>query len=281
MSSLGQLVAGIAHEINNPINFIYANLTHLNHYQASLFRLLQLYQQHYPQPDTEIQKEQDNIDLAFITQDFSQILTSMKVGTERIRKIVLSLRNFSRLDESELKPVDIHEGIESTLVILQSQLKESNTHPPIKIIKEYGKLPLIECHAGQLNQVFMNLLVNAIDALEACVTTPELQGVSTGSSVRLRTQNALKILIKTELLGSEAVIRIIDNGIGMTENTRHKLFDPFFTTKEVGKGTGLGLSVSYQIVTKKHYGQLSCNSEFGKGAEFIIQIPIAPEFRRK
>ena len=282
MSSLGQLVAGIAHEINNPISFIYANLSYLNQYQANLFKLLKLYQQHYPQPDTEIQQEQDNIDLAFITEDFSQILTSMKVGTERIRKIVLSLRNFSRLDESEVKPVDIHEGIESTLFILQSQLKESNAHPTIKVIKEYGKLPLVECHAGQLNQVFMNLLRNSIDALETCVTTSELQEVSIGSAIKLKPQNALKILIKTEFLeNEEVVIRIIDNGIGMTENTRHRIFDPFFTTKEVGKGTGLGLSVSYQIVTEKHQGQLSCNSELGKGAEFIIQIPIAPECHKK
>lgn len=281
MSSLGQLVAGIAHEINNPVNFIYANLSYLNQYQVNLFKLLRLYQQYYPQPDAEIQKEQDNIDLSFITQDFSQILKSMKVGTERIRKIVLSLRNFSRLDESEVKPVDIHEGIESTLAILQSQLKESNTHPAIKVIKEYGKLPPVECHVGQLNQVFMNLLMNSIDALETYVNTSQLQEILTDSAIQLKTQDALKILIKTELLENEVVIRIIDNGMGMTENTRHKLFDPFFTTKEVGKGTGLGLSVSYQIVTEKHQGQLSCNSELGKGAEFIIQIPIAPEFHKK
>jgi signal transduction histidine kinase/HAMP domain-containing protein len=275
MSSLGQLVAGIAHEINNPVSFIYANLTYLNQYQADLFKLLQLYQQHYPQPNAEIRREQDTIDLAFISQDFSQILASMKVGTERIRKIVLSLRNFSRLDESEVKSVDIHEGIESTLLMLQSQLKESTTYPAIKITKEYGDLPLVECHAGQLNQVFMNVLMNAIDALKTCVITSEIQDLSTGLAIQLKSQDALKILIKTELLENEVIIRIIDNGIGMTEDTRHRLFDPFFTTKEVGKGTGLGLSVSYQIVTEKHQGQLSCNSELGKGAEFIIQIPIA------
>ncbi|NJR37810.1 MAG: GAF domain-containing protein [Leptolyngbyaceae cyanobacterium CSU_1_4] len=275
MSSLGQLVAGIAHEINNPISFIYANLTYLNQYQTDLFKLLQLYQQHYPQPAAEIQKERNRIDLAFISRDFSQILASMKVGTERIRKIVLSLRNFSRLDESEVKPVDIHEGIESTLFMLQSQLKASQTHPAIKIIREYADLPLIECYAGQMNQVFMNILMNAIDALKTCVSTPDLQDLPTGSATWLKTQDTLKILIKTELVGDDVVIRIIDNGIGMTENTRHRLFDPFFTTKEVGKGTGLGLSVSYQIVTEKHHGQLSCNSEWGKGAEFVIQIPIA------
>jgi len=284
MSSLGQLVAGIAHEINNPISFIYANLTYLNQYQTDLFKLLQLYQQHYPKPDIEIQRKQDDVDLAFITKDFSKILTSMNVGTERIRKIVLSLRNFSRLDESEVKPVDIHEGIESTLVILQSQLKKSKTRSAIEVIKEYGKLPLLECYAGQLNQVLMNLLMNAIDALETCIDTSELQKVSAdsaGSASKLKTQDALKIFIRTEFLENEVVIRIIDNGSGMTENTRHRLFDPFFTTKEVGKGIGLGLSVSYQIVTEKHHGQLSCNSELGKGTEFIIQIPIAPEFHQK
>jgi signal transduction histidine kinase len=275
MSSLGQLVAGVAHEINNPINFIYANLTYLNQYQVDLFKLLQLYQQHYPQPIAEIQKEQENIDLPFLTQDFSQILTSMKIGAERVRKIVLSLRNFSRLDESEIKPVDIHEGIESALVILQSQLKESNMRPAIEIIREYGNLPLVECYAGQLNQVFMNILVNAVDSLETWAELSKLQPLTTVSAAQLK-PDGLRILIKTEAIENEVVIRIIDNGMGMTEATRHKLFDPFFTTKEVGKGTGLGLSVSYQIVTTKHRGYLTCNSELGKGAEFVVQIPIAP-----
>jgi signal transduction histidine kinase/HAMP domain-containing protein len=272
MSSLGQLVAGVAHEINNPINFIYANLSYLNQYQIDLFKLLCLYQHHFPTPPAEIQAEQDTIDLNFLTQDFSQILTSMKVGADRIRKIVLSLRNFSRLDESEMKPVDLHEGIESTLVILQSQLKEQDHRPAIQIIREYGKLPLLECYAGQLNQVFMNLLVNAIDAIDAkAISKAKSQG-----SVKIKTQDDLSITIRTMHQDSHIFVRILDNGAGMSEQTQRKLFDPFFTTKDVGRGTGLGLSVSYQIVAEKHNGQLYCLSELGEGSEFVIQLPIAP-----
>jgi signal transduction histidine kinase/HAMP domain-containing protein len=272
MSSLGQMVAGVAHEINNPINFIYANLSYLNQYQIDLFKLLQLYQQHYPTPSQDIQREQENIDLNFLTQDFSQILTSMKVGAERIRKIVLSLRNFARLDEAEMKPVDLHEGIESTLVILQSQLKEQDHRPAIEIIREYGKLPLLECYAGQLNQVFMNILVNAIDAIDTKMFT---RAKSEGS-VKIKTQETLSIKIRTTHEDNYIFVRFSDNGIGMSEQTQGKLFDPFFTTKAVGKGTGLGLSVSYQIVTEQHQGQIYCSSEFGTGSEFVLQLPIVP-----
>ncbi|OLP16558.1 histidine kinase [Leptolyngbya sp. 'hensonii'] len=266
MSGLGQLVAGIAHEINNPINFIYGNIQHANEYIQDLIGLLQLYQQSYPEPRSDIQARTEEIDITFLLEDLPQLLNSMKVGTDRIRQIVLSLRNFSRLDEAEMKAVDIHEGIDSTLLILQSRLKARGDCPAVKVIKNYGNLPLVECYAGQLNQVFMNLLSNAIDALEA----PQPHHSRSGTSCHTST-----ITITTEVDDcDQAVIRIGDNGPGMTEAVRARLFDPFFTTKPVGKGTGLGLSISYQIVVEKHQGTLHCISEPGMGAEFRIEIPL-------
>ena len=260
MSSLGQLVAGVAHEINNPINFIYGNITYAHQYTQDLLDLLLLYQQHYPNPLPEIQEKIETIELDFLVEDLSKLLYSMKTGAERIGEIVLSLRNFSRLDEAEMKPVDIHEGIDSTLLILQHRLKAKPDRPAIQVIKEYGNLPLIECYAGQMNQVFMNLLANAIDALE---------------ERSKKEPNLLpNIRIRTEKINSKiVVIRIADNGTGMSENVRRKLFDPFFTTKPVGKGTGLGLSISYHIVVEKHRGQLKCISTPGEGTELAIEIP--------
>ncbi|HEY9909394.1 MAG TPA: ATP-binding protein, partial [Thermosynechococcaceae cyanobacterium] len=281
MSSLGQLVAGVAHEINNPINFIYANLTYANQYQADLLRLLHLYQTHYPNPVPALQAEIETIDLAFLTEDFSRILDSMKVGSDRIREIVLSLRNFSRLDEAEMKPVNIHEGIDSTLVILQSQLKEQRIRkqgieylrPAIAVVKNYGELPLVECYAGQLNQVFINLLTNAIDALDAHYANAAIG--SHFAPTRSIGAPPLTIWIRTEYLAQEQVsIHITDNGLGMDADTKRKLFDPFFTTKDVGEGTGLGLSITYQIVVGQHRGRLLCHSEPGQGAEFVVEIPI-------
>lgn len=266
MSSLGQLVAGVAHEINNPVNFIYGNLSHANDYTQDLLHLIELYQNHYPDPVPEIQEEVDNIELDFLMEDLPKLLTSMKVGADRIQQIVASLRTFSRMDEAEMKAVNIHDGIDSTLMILQHRLKAKHNHPEIPVIKEYANLPLVECYAGQLNQVFMNVLSNALDALEE----RDLQ-----RSVDEMRQNPSIISITTEMPKPDRVIvRIADNGAGMTETVRNRLFDPFFTTKPVGKGTGMGLSISYQIVTDRHGGSLQCTSSPGNGAEFAIEIPL-------
>ncbi|MDZ7961250.1 MAG: ATP-binding protein [Aulosira sp. DedQUE10] len=264
MSSLGQLVAGIAHEINNPVNFIYGNSIIANEYADNLLKLILLYQEYYPQARTEVQIYTDDIELDFIQQDLPRVLSSMKNGANRISEIVQSLRTFSRLDEADIKQVDIHEGIDSTLLILKSTLKGKAGKPDIQLSKQYGKLSKIECYPGQLNQVFMHIISNAIDA------------INTALKMKINTLNGYhgKITICTEVLNSnEIMIRIIDNGCGMTEEVRQKIFDPFFTTKPVGSGTGLGMSVSYQII-QMHNGHLQCVSVPGQGTEFQIQIPI-------
>jgi len=287
MSSLGQLVAGVAHEINNPVNFINGNLIHAEDYITSLMDLVYLYQKYYPTPIDEIQQLIADIDLEFVLDDLPKLLSSMKIGAERIRQIVLSLRNFSRLDEAEKKPVNIHEGIDNTLLILHSRLKSAGKNTGIEVIKEYGNLPLVECYPGQLNQVFMNILSNAIDALEDR-PAPRIIKIST-STIHRQTMTPKKCEISSNFsrfpsynlaedrqLGYDSVlICISDNGQGMTEAVRSRLFDPFFTTKPVGKGTGLGLSISYQIVVEKHGGTIQCFSEPGAGSEFWVQIPIA------
>ncbi len=262
MSSLGQLVAGVAHEINNPVNFIHGNLSHADDYTQDLIGLVELYQTHVPNPPAIILSATHTIDLDFLKDDLPKVLSSMRVGSERIREIVRSLRSFSRLDEAEFKAVNIHEGIDSTLMILQSRLK-TKLDPDIQIVKDYGTLPLVDCYPGQLNQVLMNILSNAIDAVEDA-----------------RDSNAAdtflpSITICTRVISSNRLmIQIADNGSGINEQVRSRLFDPFFTTKTVGKGTGLGLSISYQIVTEKHKGRLVCQSTLGQGATFIIEIPI-------
>jgi two-component system, NtrC family, sensor kinase len=261
MSSLGQLVAGVAHEINNPVNFIYGNLRHAQRYSEELLHLIELYQIHCAQLPNAIKTYQDAIDLDFLTTDFSQLLQSMQVGSERIREIVLSLRVFSRLDEAEYKAANIHDGLDSTLLILQHRLKAKPGKPNIYVVKEYGDLPWVECYAGQLNQVFMNVLVNAIDALE----------IRDGGNCIVPT-----IHIRTALISSNTVqIQITDNGPGIPPEIQERLFDPFFTTKPVGMGTGMGLSISYQIVTDRHQGTLECRSAIGQGCTFIIEIPLA------
>ncbi|MBM0742935.1 HAMP domain-containing protein [Phormidium sp. CLA17] len=266
MSALGQMVAGVAHEINNPVNFIHGNLNHVEDYTQELVSLLQRYQSYYPHPPQELQEAVEDADLAFLLTDLVKMLQSMKVGTERIREIVLSLRNFSRLDEAEFKAVDIHEGIDNTLVILRHRFKARAERPEIQVVKDYGQLPLVECYAGQLNQVFMNILSNAIDAFEES---------NQGKSFEAIAANPNTLWLHTAVTGQGTVqITIADNGPGIAETVRTRLFNPFFTTKAVGKGTGLGLSISYQIITEKHGGHLSCHSTPGQGAKFVIEIPI-------
>ncbi|MFB2922371.1 response regulator [Aerosakkonema funiforme] len=258
MSSIGNMVAGVAHEINNPLNFIHGNLSPATEYFQDLLDLVKLYQQQFPDPPKEIKAQIEAINLDFLQEDVLKLLNSMRIGTDRIQEIVMSLRNFSRHDEAEFKRVDIHQGIDNTLMLLQNRLKATLEHPEIVLIKDYGQLPLIECYSGQLNQVFMNLLNNAIDSVSS-------QFIG----------NTPQIKINTQVLNSHRIlIKISDNGWGIPEELQSKLFDPFFTTKQVGQGTGLGLFICHQIVVNKHGGNLYCHSALGKGAEFTVEIPI-------
>ena len=257
MSSLGQLVAGIAHEINNPISFIYGNLTPASQYTLDLIELIDLYQNLYPQSLPEIESKIEDIELDFLIEDLPKLMESMKTGAERIREIVLSLRNFSRLDEAQLKPVDIHSGIDSSLLILQQKLNSYHKYPEIEVVKNYSELPKVNCYASELNQVFLNIITNGIDAL------------------REKQENQPKITIGTSFKDNKNIlISIKDNGIGIAKIVLNRIFDPFFTTKPVGSGTGLGLSTSYSILVEKHHGNLSCNSKLGEGTEFLIELPI-------
>jgi PAS domain S-box-containing protein len=278
MVSLGQLVAGVAHEINNPTSFIYGNIYPASEYAQDLLHLVKLYAKHYPEPVAEIAEQIERIEPDFIAEDFPKLLASMKEGTHRISEIVQSLRNFSRLDEMDCKQVDIHEGIENTLFILKHRLTQQPECSEIQVIKEYGELPKIECYPGQLNQVFMNILSNAIDALEGLVRwkVGSFENSNQPSNVQTFKPSNPTIRIHTEVIEENwVVIRIADNGPGLTAEVQSRIFDPFFTTKPPGKGTGLGLSISYQIVVDKHRGQLSCHSVLGLGAEFVIELPIA------
>lgn len=266
MSSLGQMVAGVAHEINNPVNFIYGNLKPARAYMQNLISLIDLYRQDCPEPSPETQDYLEEIDLDFLQKDLTKLFDSLSVGAERIRELVLSLRNFSRLDESETKSVDIHKGIESTLVMLAHRLKATSARPDIEIVRAFRSLPMITCYPSQLNQVVMNLLANAIDAFDEYNESRTFQEIKAQPNV---------IRIETAVVDEQWVrIAIADNGPGMDEKTAAKLFEPFFTTKPVGKGTGLGLSISYQIIVEKHGGKLSCHSVLGEGTQFVIQLPL-------
>ncbi|MEG4208522.1 PAS domain-containing protein [Microcoleus sp. S13_B4] len=268
MSSIGQMVAGVAHEINNPVNFIYGNIIPAAQYARDLLKVIDLYQQHYPEPVPEIAQELDEIEVDFIAEDFPKVMASMQEGANRIKQIVLSLRNFSRLDETARKVIDIHEGIESTLVILQHRLQSQPQRREIELIKNYGTLPKVECYPAQLNQVFMNLLLNAIDAVEES---------SASCTCKIN-----QIRIVTEVSSENQVcVRIFDNGPGIRPEVQSRMFDPFFTTKPIGSGTGLGLSISYQIVKDTHGGKLECHSEVGRGTEFAIKLPISQKLKVK
>jgi signal transduction histidine kinase len=256
MSSLGQTVAGIAHEINNPVNFIHGNLNPTRQAFQDLLGLIDQFQAIYPAPPVEILEMIEAIDLAFLARDIPEMLMSMQTGTERIRDIVTSLRVFSRLDESAVKAVDIHKGIDSALMLLQSKLAQHREQVDIQIDKSYGELPLVECYASQLNQVFGNLLCNAVDALVAAGATQPT------------------ITIRTKALKGYVIIQILDNGMGVSQAIKSKIFDPFFTTKPVGQGTGLGLSVCYQVVVETHKGYLECFSREGRGTQFVVKLPI-------
>ncbi|MEM9543452.1 MAG: ATP-binding protein [Cyanobacteria bacterium P01_E01_bin.42] len=262
MSSLGQLVAGIAHEINNPVAFIHGNINCAGCYLQDLLEIIVLYQQTYPNPTQNIQNLLENVELEFLSEDFPKLLRSMQLGTSRISEIIASVRNFSRIDGVTMNKVDLHAGIESTLLILQHRLKSTDKQFKIEIVKEYHCNSLIECHAGLLNQVFMNILSNGIDALEE------------NYDIFVREKRTPQIIIHTDLIDGDRVeIRIKDNGSGIPETVKQKLFQPFFTTKPVGKGTGLGLSISHQIIVERHQGSLQCNSKVGEGTEFTIAFP--------
>ena len=260
MTSLGQLVAGISHEINNPVSFIYCNFFHIERYIETLLTIIQLYQRHYPNPVPDIQAETEAVDLEFVQKDTVKILSSMQAGTERIHQIILSLRNFSRIDESEFKAVNIHEGIDSTLMLLEHRLHGTSDQDCIQVVRNYAALPEIECYPSQLNQVFMYILTNAVDVMEETL----------GTSSRLHC-----LTITTSLINDDWIrIAIADTGPGIPNDIKARIFDPFFTTKHVGEGTGIGLSISHQIIVDQHGGTLDGFNSADQGAEFVIQLPI-------
>ncbi len=262
MSSLGEMVAGVAHEINNPINYVYGNLKYLDEYTENLIELIHLYQEHVSPPPPEVSDRLEDLEFEFIVEDLPSILESMRHGSERIQNLVLSLRNFSRLDEAPQKEVDLHEGIESTLMLLKRRIERFPGQQPIEVVTDFDELPLIECHPSQLNQVFMNLLANAMDMLDELYEANPHRPGTVWVSTRQTAENSVRVTIA-------------DDGKGVPSKIRNKLFDPFFTTKPVGKGTGLGLSICYQIIVEKHSGKIWCEPNFPEGAKFVCEFPIS------
>jgi signal transduction histidine kinase len=278
MIGLGQLTAGIAHEINNPISFIFGNLEPAWNYIKDLTHLIHLYQKEYPNPTIAIQEATEEIDLEFLIPDLHKLMRSMQNGAERIQSIILALRIFSRLDESDIKPTNLHEGLDSTLLLLKHRLHQPEKSLDINVVKTYGKIPLITCHARQLNQVFLNLLNNAIDALEVAYASSDLAVAHSSqscNSLHEAPRSRPTIWISTECINADTIeVQIKDNGVGIAEELCSRIFDPFYTTKPIGMGVGLGLSISYQIVVEQHKGQLMCHSQPRRGAEFVVKIPV-------
>ncbi len=277
MANLGQLVADIANEIHNPVSFIYCNLYLASQYAEDLIRVIELYQNYYPTPTPIISLHLQRLDLNFLKTDFLKLLWSMRAGTERIKEIVFALRSFSNSDQGQMQKFDLHQGLDSVLRILQHRLKEQPDRPRIEIIKNLGELPLIECYPGELNQVFMNILTNAIDALEEKIQqdylfTPQISIYTEIVSSHLSLVNSHQPWLNNQKLGKKykVIIRISDNANGILPHIQRHIFEPFFTTKPVGKG--LGLSISQQIIVEKHQGKLKCNSQLGQGTEFIIEM---------
>lgn len=265
MSTLGQLVAGIAHEINNPIGFISVTIGQLKENIKSLLELIDFYQQEHPIPSAKLQYFLEDMELDYLKDDLPKMLSSMQDGTDRISNISVSLRTFSRIDSLSLVEFNVHDGIDSTLVILKYRLKANESRPEIQVVRNYGDVPLIKCYSGELNQVFMNLLSNAIDAVEETNNRRSFSEIMS---------NPNQIWIETSVQNSHLAIAIKDNGCGMSEETAAKLFSYMFTTKPIGKGTGLGLSIASQIIEERHHGKLSYKSVSGKGTEFLIELPF-------
>jgi signal transduction histidine kinase len=265
ISSLGQLVAGVAHEINNPVSSISGNLPHLQRSVADLIHHLHLYHRHYPEPIAAILQNAKAVDLDYSLEDLPKIISTISLSAERIHAIMQALRNYSRVDDTEMRAVDLHGGIETALIILSHRLKANSERPAIRVVKKFAPLPPVKCYPGKLNQVFINLLANAIDALEESNISQTYREIEQLPNI---------ITIQTDLDHDHVTIQISDNGMGIPEPLQHRLFQPFFTTKPEGKGTGLGLSICHQIVIEEHKGSIECKSSQGQGTTFTVQIPL-------